>query len=138
MRSTDNYMDRKAYEDYLSQQKRIVEEHSSNYQKYVISAYAYFRSRLLVPGRCYEDESRGMLAVGGSAHLDIIDLDIWMKSQPSEAEEEFIDWASGSSLEQTAYWRGLGKYSASTIKRRRDKLLKQKMEDENAKLDTQS
>ncbi len=130
----ESHLDKRAYMEYLAQNRQVVEETSDNYQKYVISAYNYFRSRLLVPGRCYEDESRGMLAVGGSAHLDIIDLDIWLKKQQPETEMEFLDWSGGSSLEQTAYWRGLGKYSASTIKRRRDKLLKQNVED-NAKID---
>ena len=115
-------LDQNSYADFIVQQSSPVPTTPTHYQKYVIAAYAYFRSRVLIPGRCYEDESRGALAIGGAAHLDIIDLDQWMDRQNRETNDEMLDWIGGATLEQVAYWRGLGKYSASTIKRRRDKI----------------
>jgi len=126
---TSNSLDRKVYEEFIREPDLSGFAGGPNYARYLISAYGYYRSRLLVPGRCYEDDNHGMLAVGGSAHLDIIDLDIYMSRQGDADKKEVMDWARGSSLEQVAYWRGLGKNSASTIKRRRDKIAN------NAKLD---
>lgn len=123
-----NTMDRVIYEEYLKENDLSDFYGGSNYARYLISAYPYYRSRLLVPGRCYEDDNHGMLAVGGSAHLDIIDLDMYLSQKDESSQKEALDWICGSSLEMVAYWRGLGKSSASTIKRRRDKITK------NAKL----
>lgn len=123
-----NKIDQKIYEEYIKDQDLGDFHGGPNYARYLISAYPYYRSRLLVPGRCYEDDNHGMLAVGGSAHLDIIDLDIYLSQSDSKSQQEALDWISGSSLELVAYWRGLGKASASTVKRRRDKIA------ENAKL----
>ena len=117
-----NRIDQKIYEEYLAEVDYSSFSGGSDYARYIISAYAYYRSRLLVPGRCYEDDNHGMLAVGGSAHLDIIDLDIWLSKQNDQSIREAIDWARGSSLGEVSYWRGLGRSSASTIKRRRDKI----------------
>lgn len=116
-------MDKKVYEEYLTELSASqIEEGTSDYVRYVISAYPYFRSRLLVPGRCYEDDTHGMMAIGGSAHMDIIDLDIWLSSQSKSTMDEAVDWILGSSLEQIAYWRGFGKTHKGTISRRRDRL----------------
>lgn len=122
-------IDRKIYEETIREPDLSNFHGGPNYARYLISAYPYYRARLLVPGRCYEDDNHGTLAVGGSAHLDIIDLDVFMAKSDVSTQEETIDWACGSSLDQVAYWRGLGKSSASTIKRRRDKIVN------NAKLD---
>lgn len=118
--------DRREYDNYVAQMTGQIEMNPSDYTRYVISAYAYFRSRLLVPGRCYEDNNHGTLAIGGSAHADIIDLDKWLLKQNGNTSREALDWVKGSSLEQVAYWRGMG--HGSTIKRRRDKIIR-----ENAK-----
>lgn len=114
--------DQESYNEYLRQEFSDLDDNSSDFQKFLISAYPYFRSRLLVPGRCHEDEDHGSLAIGGSAHLDIVDLDIWLSQQSDLVRLEVLDWVNDTSLEQTAYYRGLGKYSKSTIKRRRDKI----------------
>lgn len=95
----------------------------SEHRKYVIRSYLYTRSRLLVPGRNYEDNDHGPLSAGGGAHLDIIDFDVWLEKQDNaQLRQETIDWMNDSSLELVAYWRGLR--SRSTIKRRRDKIVK--------------
>lgn len=125
--------DKGQYQNYLKDTTTDFDERSDDYQKYVISAYPYFRSRLLVPGRCHEDDDHGSLAIGGSAHVDLIDLDIWLSKQNDLTRLEALDWINGSSLEQTAYYRGLGKSSKSTIKRRRDKIAaKRSKSNENA------
>lgn len=98
----------------------------SEYKKYLIRSYLYTRSRLMVPGRNYEDNDHGPLSAGGNAHVDIIDFDNWMEKQNGEdsvqMRREALDWMRDSSLEQVAYWRGLR--HRSTIKRRRDKIVK--------------
>jgi hypothetical protein len=116
-------LDKEAFQVYLRTLNHSVQEQSNEYQRYVLSAYPYFRARLLVPGRNHADEDSGSLAIGGSAPVDVIDLDIWLSKQPAHIQEEALQWIRGSSLEQTAYWRGLGKASRSTIKRRRDKIV---------------
>jgi hypothetical protein len=99
-------------------------DRSSEHKKYVIRSYLYTRSRLLVPGRNYEENNdHGPLSAGGNSHLDVIDFDIWLQENASDQDvKEAIDWMKDSSLEMVAYWRGLR--SRSTIKRRRDKLVK--------------
>ncbi len=97
---------------------------ASEHKKYVIRSYLYTRSRLLVPGRNYEENNdHGPLSAGGNSHLDVIDFDIWLQNHATDQDiREAIDWMNDSSLEVVAYWRGLR--SRSTIKRRRDKLVK--------------
>lgn len=121
-------LDKEAYQVYLRTANQGLQEQSQDYQRYVLSAYPYFRARLLVPGRNHADEDSGMLAIGGSAHVDLIDLDIWLAQQPADIREEALYWIRGSSLEQTAFWRGLGKSSRSTIKRRRDRIAEKSAE----------
>lgn len=99
----------------------------NEHQKYVIRSYLYTRSRLLVPGRNYEDNDHGPLSAGGNSHLDILDFDMWLQQQSDpELLRETIDWMNDSSLELVAYWRGLR--SRSTIKRRRDKIARKSAE----------
>lgn len=120
--------DKEAYQVYIRTLNQSVAEESNEYQRYILSAYPYFRARLLVPGRNHADEDSGMLAIGGSAHVDVIDLDIWLSKQSADVREEALHWIRGSSLEKTAYHRGLGKASRSTIKRRRDKIVRNSRE----------
>lgn len=132
-------LDRESYEIYLRTVNHSVQEQSSEYQRYVLSAYPYFRSRLFVPGRNHADEDSGSLAIGGSAHVDVIDLDIWLSKQPKHIVDEALVWMRGSSLEQAAYWRGLGKSSVNRIKRDRDKIVENYMKStKNAKNATEN
>jgi hypothetical protein len=119
--------DKREYDQYVTQMSGVVEADVADYTRFVISAYAYFRSRLLVPGRCYEDSNHGPLAIGGAAHADVMDLDRWLHKQGSGTVTEALDWMRGSSLADVAYWRGLG--HASTIKRRRDKIVENATDD---------
>lgn len=96
---------------------------ASDHAKFVIRSYLYTRSRLNVPGRCYEDNDHGPISAGGNAHIDLIDFDNWLEAQHNdELLRETLDWMRDSSLELVAYWRGLR--HRSSIKRRRDKILK--------------
>ena len=96
----------------------------TEHKKFVIRSYLYTRSRLLVPGRNYEENNdSGPLSAGGNAHVDVIDFDMWLQRHATDDDvREAIDWMNDSSLDLVAYWRGLR--SRSTIKRRRDKLVK--------------
>lgn len=115
-------LDRESYRIYQQSAQAELNDQSTDYQRYILSAYPYFRSRLLVPGRNHAEDAYGSIAIGGSAHVDLIDLDIWLSKQNDTVRTEALYWIRGSSLEQTAYWRGMGKSSRSTIKRRRDKI----------------
>jgi hypothetical protein len=93
------------------------------YWKYVMSAYLYFRSRLAVPGRAYDSEEHGMLAIGGSAHADIMDLEAFLAAEDDETRREAYDWTLDSSQERVSYWRGMGRgNSRQAISRRRNDL----------------
>jgi hypothetical protein len=117
-------LDQQAYQHYQRSAQVENNEESTDYQRYILSAYPYFRARLLVPGRNHSDDASGSIAIGGSAHIDLIDLDIWLSKQSAKVRLEALYWIRGTSLEQTAYWRGMGKSSRSTIKRRRDKIVR--------------
>lgn len=93
-----------------------------DYTKYIMRAYLYIRSRLLVPGRNYEFNAPGPLAAGGNAHIDVMDLDNWLMRQPAEDIREILDWMNDSSLESVAYWRGLR--HPKSIQRKRQKIEK--------------
>lgn len=93
----------------------------SDYSKYLMQSYLYVRSRLFVPGRCYEEGEPGPLAAGGNAHADIMDLDNWLKDQSKEDIDTILDWMRDATLDEAAYWRGLR--NRSSIKRRRDKIV---------------
>lgn len=123
----DSKIDREAYTRWQAVEAVMtpVDKVSEN-KKFLIRSYLYTRSRLGVPGRCYEDNDHGPIAAGGNAHVDIIDFDNWLQEQHGEEGEqlrqETLDWMRDSSLELVAYWRGLR--HRSTVKRRRDKILK--------------
>ena len=115
-------LDKEAYSRWQAVEAVLTPmDHVSDYRKYVIRSYLYIRSRLFVPGRCYEDNDHGPLAAGGNAHADIIDLDAWLQRQSGEDNLEIIDWMRDASLESVAYWRGLG--HRSSVKRRRDRIV---------------
>lgn len=98
----------------------------SEYRKYVIRSYLYVRSRLMVPGRCYEGNDHGPLSAGGNAHVDVIDFDNWLQNKSdAQLRQETLDWMRDSSLELVAYWRGLR--HRSSVKRRRDKVVKKSL-----------
>lgn len=126
--SMDNdQIDRDSYSRWLAVESVMTPiDKVTEYKKYIIRSYLYTRSRLMVPGRTYEDNDHGPLSAGGNAHVDIIDFDNWMEKQTGEdsaqLRREALDWMRDSSLEQVAYWRGLR--HRSTIKRRRDKIVK--------------
>lgn len=84
------------------------------YWRYVISAYPYFRSRLYVPGRAYDSDEHGMLAIGGSAHCDVMSLDVYLVGQSKEVQDDAIKMMDESSAEQTSYWRGMGRGNAAS------------------------
>lgn len=94
--------------------------------KYVLSAYLYFRSRLAVPGRAYDSDESGMLALGGSAHCDVMDLEVKLATMSDQAKADAYEWTLGSSQERIAHWRGLigpkRGNSQPTISRRRNDL----------------
>jgi len=92
-----------------------------DYMKYVIRSYLYTRSRLFVPGRCYEFNSPGPIAAGGNAHVELIDLDAWLEKQSKEDQDTIVDWMNDASQESVAYWRGLRGHSG--IQRRRKKVI---------------
>lgn len=122
----DSKIDRESYTRWQAVEAVMTPiDKVSEHAKYVIRSYLYTRSRLMVPGRCYEDNDHGPLSAGGNAHIDIIDFDNWLEKQDGEEgatlRKETLDWMRDSSLELVAYWRGLR--HRSTIKRRRDKIL---------------
>lgn len=98
-------------------------ERTAPYIKYLINAWPYYRSRLLAPGRAYDSDDVGMLAIGGSAHCDILDLEDYVDRQGGEAYAEFVNWTLDSSPEDVAYWRGFGRgHSPRSVRRNRDQL----------------
>ena len=120
---SDEQLDKESYARWLAVESVMQPiDRVSEHGKYVIRSYLYARSRLMVPGRNYEDNDHGPLSAGGNAHVDIIDFDNWLEKQSNPTlRQEAIDWMRDSSLELVAYWRGLR--HRSTIKRRRDKVL---------------
>lgn len=90
----------------------------SEYKKYLIRSYLYSRSRLVIPGRCHEDNDHGPLSIGGNAHLDVIDLDIWLKEESTKQDrDEILHWMNDSSQEQVSYLRG-SRHASKTHRRR--------------------
>lgn len=102
--------------------------------KYVMSAYMYYRARLLVPGRAYDSDESGMLAIGGSAHVDLMDLDVVVGDMSDEAKGDAYDWTLGSSQEQVAEWRKMGRGGSgqSTVSRRRTRMVEEIASGSNA------
>lgn len=100
--------------------------------KYVLSAYLYFRSRLFVPGRAYDSEEHGMLSIGGTAHCEVMDLDVKLSRMSKQAQRDACDWMLGTSQERIAEWRKMGRgESQSSISRRRSRLIEDLESDGN-------
>ena len=98
-------------------------DRTSPYWKYVLSAYHYFRSRLTGPGRAYDTDDTGMLAIGGSAHCDIIDLDVWLAQQADNVRLGAYEMTLDASQEKVAYWRNYARgYSRQSVQRQREKI----------------
>ena len=115
-------LDRQAYSRWQAIEAVMTPmDRVSDWVKYVIASYLYTRSRLFVPGRHYEDSDHGPLSAGGNAHADIMDLDVWLQQQSPEDKQTILDWMRDSSLEETAYWRGLR--HRNQVKRKRDRVV---------------
>lgn len=127
MQSNDTDIDRMSYQTWQTVQN-IVEsplDRTAPYFKYILSAYLYYTSRLAVPGRAYDSDEYGMLALGGSAHVDIMDVEVAISRMSDAAKDDAYDWTMGSSQEQVAEWRKMGRGDTrdrSGISRRRDRL----------------
>lgn len=120
--------DRASYQTWVKVQQ-VVEsplDRVSAFWKYVMSAYLYYRSRLAVPGRAYDSDENGMLALGGSAHCDVMDLEVVVGRMSDEAKGDAYDWTLGSSQEQVAEWRKMGRGgSRQTLSRKRNELVEE-------------
>lgn len=134
--NVQEYVNRASYDQWSRIEAEILTpiDKVSDFKKYVIKSYLYTRSRLCVPGRCHEDNDHGMLSVGSSAHLEVIDLDVWLEHQDGEVRQEVLDWINDSGLEQVAAARG--ERHASTHHRRRNKALN-KLSEHERKLNLQ-
>lgn len=111
MQSNALDMDRMSYQTWQKVQA-VVEsplDRTPTYFKYVLSAYMYFTSRLAVPGRAYDSDEYGMLAIGGSAHTDIMDVEVAIARMSDAAKDDAYEWTLGSSQEQVAEWRKMGR-----------------------------
>lgn len=98
-------------------------ERGPAYNKYLLSAYLFFRSRLCVPGRAYDSEDAGMIAIGGSAHCDIIDLETFLSAQADQDRQVAYYWMLDSSLDEVAVLRRSRGYSRPTMTRKREELV---------------
>lgn len=95
-------------------------DYQSDYRKYVIRAYHYIRSRLLVPARCYEGGDFGPISIGGPAHCDIMDLEVWIAKQSSpRLSRDVLEWMNDSSPEEVAHTRGMVRIPIYTHMQRR-------------------
>lgn len=137
MHST-NDLDRQSYQTWQRTQEIVTDMTTSSldrvadYWRHIIAAYPYFRSRLLAPGRAYDSEEDGMLAIGGSAHCDVMDLDVKLAGMSPQARQTAINWMDDTSPDDVAYWRKLGRGSSRwTIQRRRNELI-QKLDAPNS------
>jgi len=119
--------DRQAYRAFQAQEALLSSsiDYQSDYRKYVVRAYHYIRARLLVPGRCYESEDFGPMALGSPAHCDVIDLDVWLTKQDnSRLSEDALDWMCDSSPEEVAHMRSLVRIPLKdTIKKKRQRII---------------
>jgi hypothetical protein len=101
-------------------------DRTPSYYKYLMSAYLYYEARLAVPGRAYDTDDLGMLALGGSAHVDLLDLEVWLASADDRTRSEALTWALDASPEQVSYWRGLGRgHSPRNVRRERESMAEQ-------------
>lgn len=118
--------DRASYQTWQAVEAAVVSplDRTAAFWKYVLSAYHYFRSRLAVPGRAYDSDEHGMLAIGGSAHVDVMDLEVKLQGMSDDARGLAYEWTLDSSQEKVAEWRRMGRgYSQPTVSRRRKGLI---------------
>lgn len=133
MQPSADAIDRVSYQTWQIVQAQVESplDRVGNYWRHIISAYPYFRSRLLAPGRAYDSEEDGMLAIGGSAHCDVMDLDVKLGGMSAEALQTAVEWMDDSSHETIDYWRKLGRGSSRTTQWRRRSDLLQKLDETN-------
>ena len=118
--------DKLSYQTWLTVQRETQNpiEDFADYWKWILSCYPYFRSRLLAPGRAYDSEEDGMLAIGGSAHASVMDLDVKLKGMSKQAQDTAMRWMDDSSPDDVAYWRKLGRgHSPASVYRHRSELV---------------
>lgn len=113
--------DRDAYTRWQAIEAAVVSplDRTPAFWKALITAYPYWRSRLAAPGRAYDSEEHGQLPIGGSAHADVMDLDVYLGSRDQRTRDEAVAMMGDSSPESVAYWRGLGRGSSRTTQWRR-------------------
>lgn len=117
--------DATSYREHLSIEAMLASplDRTPPYMKYLVSAWPYYRARLGAPGRAYDIEDSGMLAIGGSAHCDLLDFEVWLSRQNGATKQEVYKWTMDSSPETIAYWRGFGRgHSPRSIRRERDRI----------------
>lgn len=107
----------------IEQQFSSPIERSPAYTKYLLSAYLYFRARLCVPGRAYDEDDSGMLAIGGSAHCDLMDLDNFLAAQGDADRRVAWYWMLDASPEEVAQLRRSRGYSRTSMSRKRELLV---------------
>ena len=120
--------DRVSYQTWVKVQQAVESplDRVGSFWKYVLSAYMYYRSRLAVPGRAYDSDEHGMLALGGSAHTDVLDLEVHLGRMSEEARAMAYDWTLGSSQEKVVEWRKMGRGgSRQTLSRKRNELVEE-------------
>jgi len=119
--STDDLLSYRRHQS-IEQQFSSAIERGPAYQKFILSTYLYWRSRLSVPGRAYDLDDGGMLPIGGSAHCDLMDLDNFLSQQSDADRSVAYYWALDSSPEEVAQLRRSRGYSRSSMSRKRQVL----------------
>lgn len=126
MNASNEETDRVSYQTWQKVQQTVESsmDRTPSFWKYVLSAYLFYKSRLAVPGRAYDSDEHGMLAIGGSAHADVMDLELYIGRQSAETRTEAYDWTLDSSQEKVSEWRKMGHgISQQTVSRRRNRIV---------------
>ena len=104
-------------------------DRANSWTRYLLNGYWYLRSRLNAPGRAYDTDDAGMLAIGGAAHCDVMDLDVRMRREYAPPQRTTAyEWSIDATPESVAYWRGRARdersagRAAQAIRRERDAL----------------
>jgi len=120
--SSDEQLSYRRHQSIESQFSSPIERGPA-YNKYLLSAYLYFRARLCVPGRAYDETDGGMLAIGGSAHCDILDLESFLAQQGDDDKDVAYYWMLDSSPDEVAQLRRSRGYSRTSMQRKRQLLV---------------